>query len=212
MLIIFILVSLGVWFLVNLIWPGFFDLFKYWCLTDNIPLAVLRNWPFLVYGLVLALLITRKLKKVRAKEVLFAQDIYKSVMAGFLEEIGFRCLFIFTAMIPLAIINFLLFGVASWVYSNIIFFIANVLTLGQMSGTIYGIPVLLMAGAISANAAFRDGHKYQGIFGYINSWFAGMYLLNVMFTQGLLIAILVHMIYDLIIAFVEYGVRSLNNE
>jgi hypothetical protein len=130
-------------------------------------------------------------------------------MAGILEEIGFRCFFIFTAMIPIAIIDFLLFGVATWLYKVIMFPIVNFLTVGLMGGVIYGFPPLLIAGAISANTAFRDGHKYQSMFGYINSWFIGLYLLCIMFTQGLLIAILIHMIYDLIFDFVRYGARSL---
>jgi len=151
----------------------------------------------------------RDIKRIEAKEIVFIQDIYKSVMAGVLEEIGYRCLFIFTAMIPIAILNFLTFGLVIWVYNVVVFQIVNILTLGLIGSTLWGFPVLFIAGALSANIEFRDGHKYQGTFGYINAWFAGLYLLHVMLTQGLVVAILVHIIYDLIFAFVGYWGRSI---
>lgn len=195
----------------NIFWPGFFDPFKFWYLVDNIPLAVIQIAPLFVYALILALVSTKDIQKIKAKEVVLLRSIYLSVMAGILEEIGYRCIFIFAAMIPIAIIDFLLFGIATWINQVIIFPIVNLLTLGLMAGTIYGLPPLLIAGAIDANLTFRDGHKYQSAFGYINSWFVGMYLLFIMFTQGLLIAIFVHMIYDLIFDFVRYGARSLKD-
>lgn len=134
LLIIFIAGSFVLWLLVNTFSPGFFDPFKHWCLTDNIPLAILQNWPLLLYALALALISLKTTKKVKAKEILLAQDVYTSVMAGILEEIGYRCFFIFTAMIPIAIIDFLLFGVATWIYKVITFPIVNFLTLGLMGG------------------------------------------------------------------------------
>ena len=49
------------------------------------------------------------------------------------------------------------------------------------------------------NAFFRDGHRYQGPIGVLNSWFAGMFLFWIMFTYGLPAAILVHFMYDFLI-------------
>ena len=194
--------------IVNIFWPDFSNPFQYWCLTNNIPFAIVQNWPLLLYALILAVISLKDIKRIEAKEIVFVQDIYKSVMAGVLEEIGYRCLFIFTAMIPIAIINFVTMGLVMWLYNAIMFPIVNIVTLGLISGTIWGFPALFIAGAISANATFRDGHKYQGIFGYINAWFVGFYILHIMLTQGLLIAILVHIIYDLIFAFVRYWGQS----
>lgn len=58
---------------------------------------------------------------------------------------------------------------------------------------------IIGAAMLSSNAFFRDGHKYQGLFGVINAWFAGMFFFWLMWNHGLLAAILVHFTYDFII-------------
>ena len=55
------------------------------------------------------------------------------------------------------------------------------------------------AAVISANAFFRDGHKYQGILGVLNSWFAGMFFFWMMFAHGLWAAMVVHFTYDVVV-------------
>jgi hypothetical protein len=144
-------------------------------------------------------------EKVYDREAMLLQDVYSSVMAGILEETGFRCLFIFIAIISIAVLDLITLGFVMWFYQNITFPITDIVTLGLMHDYIYGLPALFMAGALSANAQFRDGHRYLGWFGSMNSWFVGLYLLFIMLTYGLAVAILAHIIYDLIIAFLRYG-------
>jgi len=57
-------------------------------------------------------------------------------------------------------------------------------------------PALLVMGGIMANLWFRDGHKYQGWFGYLDSWMVGFVLLYAMFTYGLLTAIVLHCMWN----------------
>ncbi|HMO22056.1 MAG TPA: hypothetical protein PKC98_13950, partial [Candidatus Melainabacteria bacterium] len=57
---------------------------------------------------------------------------------------------------------------------------------------------------ISANSRFRDGHKYQGFLGWVNSWFLGMVFFYMTLTYGLVAAIAVHFLYDMIIFLVIY--------
>jgi len=205
-LIALIIGSFVLWLIVGFFWPDFFNPFQWWLLTDNIPGAVAQSWPFFLYGVIVTLIIyLSHYERVWDKEAVLVQDVYKSVMAGVLEELGFRCLFIFTSMAIIAVFNFITFGLVMWLWENLMFPLTDILTLGLMHNNIYGFSALLVAGALSANAKFRDGHKYQGIFGYINSWFAGLYLLSVMLTHGIAVAILVHMIYNLIITFIRYG-------
>lgn len=52
------------------------------------------------------------------------------------------------------------------------------------------------AGLITANARFRDGHKYQGPLGIVNSWYIGLVMFWLMFTYGLVAAIAIHFLYD----------------
>lgn len=209
--IIFIVILAGsfiLWLIVNYSWPGFFDPFQYWYLTDNLATAVAQSWPLYAYGLIATIVILERAENrlfgVYIGSMVSLVDVYKSVMAGILEEIGFRCLFIFTSMILITLIELLIPGFLMWQYKNIFFPLTDIITLGLMHNTIYGHPAIFMAGALSANTMFRNGHKYQGTFGVINAWLGGLYLLHIMLTKGLVVAILVHMIYDLTIDFTRY--------
>ena len=55
------------------------------------------------------------------------------------------------------------------------------------------------AAMLYSNAFFRDGYKYQGLMGVINSWFIGMFLFWVTFNYGLPAAILIHFLYDFLL-------------
>lgn len=92
-----------------------------------------------------------------------------------------------------------------WVYNHIIFPVLNFVSIGTLSPILYnGHEPLFVMGAILANAKFRDGHKYQGTFGLLNSWIGGFVLLYAMLTYGLLVAIIVHAIYDIFFAVSSY--------
>lgn len=192
----------------NYWWPNFYDPWKYWLLTDNIPAAVLKSWPLFAYGIVIAvIMLIYGRNELRTEDTTFGQDIYKSVMAGILEEIGYRNLFIFICMIFVVIMNTITFGFVLWLWGTVELPIVDILSLRYFHSILFALPAVFIAGAINANVAFRNGHKYQGWFGLINSWYIGLYLLSVMLTQGLLIAILVHMVYDLIISVMKFGAQ-----
>jgi hypothetical protein len=69
---------------------------------------------------------------------------------------------------------------------------------------------LFIAAAVSVNAKFRDGHKYQGFFGMVNAWVVGFILLYAMLYYGLMTAIVVHAIYDLEFAAIRYIGRKVD--
>jgi len=55
---------------------------------------------------------------------------------------------------------------------------------------------MFMVGVLLANVFYRDGKKYQGVLGWINSWYVGLALANVMINYGLFTALAVHLLYD----------------
>lgn len=137
-----------------------------------------------------------------AKELI--RSVLVSVLAGVLEEISFRWLLFFAAFPSLAISNYLFFGVfgfgiAEFVHIHLAGPLADFTTCGYLHDELFGRGWLLGASLLSANAFFRNGHRYQGLFGYANSWFVGMFLFYVMFHYGLGAAIVVHFMYDLLI-------------
>lgn len=194
------------WVIIEAFSPGFFNPFQFWNLTENIPAAVFGCWPIFLYAAIATyvLWVFSRKRKLANKEAFLAKGIFKSIMAGLLEEIGFRCMFIFLAMVLIVAMNFLSFGLIMWINESIIFPLTDFVTLGMMHNIIYGFPPLMMAGALDANVWFRNGHKYLGLVGIINSWFIGLYFLCVMFTQGLIVAIIVHALYDIVVFSTEY--------
>lgn len=95
-----------------------------------------------------------------------------------------------------------------WFYEFLIL-VVRWTTLGFMDPVIFGglaTPVMLY-GFISANSMFRDGHKYQGLLGYINSWYMGMVFIYCTVMYGLLTAIVVHALYDIVISVMRYVIE-----
>ena len=135
----------------------------------------------------------------------YFKGILISTWAGVAEEVAFRWIFFLYGMIGIKVANwlffgFLGFGIAEHVYLWIVGPIANFFTFGYMEHWLFH-PAHWAIGAslIAANAKFRDGHKYQGLIGVINSWFIGMFLFWCMFKFGLLAAIAIHFFYDFLI-------------
>lgn len=101
-------------------------------------------------------------------------------------------------------------GVGSY-YVEIIYYIrewwvwfADLLTLYQMHDALKNPDRLFIFGVLLANLWFRNGHRYQGIVGIVNSWFCGMVFIYAMLTYGLWTAIIIHVLYDILIEFTCY--------
>jgi len=259
------LIGIGISFLfwwIHRFWaPDFFHPFKYLLVTEDIFGCLLRNWPLFLYAFVMASIGIFYVKDFLAEEILVKNTI-TSIGAGVTEELGFRCIFIFTAMCGIwlfnlawswlilflgigafivafvlflkahadkspkvlwGVIGFVVLGLGLlwlrrffdndplyWFYESVVFPVVNFITFKKFDSIINGpYEILFIAGMISANAKFRDGHKYQGLIGVLNAWIIGFYLMKIMLTQGLVIAIIVHVIYDLEFAGVRYLARKL---
>lgn len=55
---------------------------------------------------------------------------------------------------------------------------------------------MFMVGILLVNLFYRDGKKYQGVLGWIDSWYVGLALTNIMLNHGLFTALVVHLIYE----------------
>lgn len=143
-------------------------------------------------------------------EQIFGKGIVRSIIAGVVEEILFRWWIFLGMIVSVQIFNFFFFGflgfgISEWLYLNIMGPIANFFTLGKMEWILFHPAGWFVGSAVlSANAYFRDGHKYQGPIGWINSWFIGMFMFYLLFQYGLLACIVVHFLYDLFIFLVRY--------
>ncbi|MBP7134280.1 CPBP family intramembrane metalloprotease [Patescibacteria group bacterium] len=136
---------------------------------------------------------------------IFVHGVFTSVRAGLFEEIMFRWIIFLGAIVTGKVMNFLLFGFCSngllaWFHLNIAGPVADVTTFHYLHPYLFHPSGWAVGAAIlGTNAFFRDGHRYQGFIGYVNSWFVGMFLFHIFFVHGLVAAILIHVIYDLLL-------------
>ncbi|MDO8600757.1 MAG: CPBP family glutamic-type intramembrane protease [bacterium] len=198
------------------IWPWAvpFRFFEFWGVRGTVSEWLYTAWPIFAWGtgvsLILALFTRNKRDTNRHAERILVGGTLISIFAGVIEEITFRWLFFLGGIISVKVGNFLFFGffgfgIPSWFHLNVFGPIANWTTLYALKPYIFHETGWAVGAAMLAtNAFFRDGHKYQGWFGWVNSWFGGMFLFWIMFQYGLPAAILIHFIYDFLIYAVRY--------
>lgn len=156
--------------------------------------GVKSAWPIYLWGGGLTALVCiltsneRKLNK-DAEEIIIVGTI-TSVLAGVLEEISFRW--------------WIFCGLLGWIMIHIPIPIASFFTLGKLDTLFYGFGWFVGAAILGSNGQFRNGHAYQGFFGYINSWFIGLFMFWLMFNYGLLSAVIAHWFYDQLIFTIRY--------
>ncbi len=127
------------------------------------------------------------------------------ILSASMEEIYFRWLLFLDAMIFIKSINFLCFGwmgfgIWEFIHNYIFGPICNWITFGYLDNYLINKELWFVgASMIATNTVFRDGHSYQGLVGWINSWFLGIFLFWVTFNYGLLAAIFIHCVYNIIV-------------
>lgn len=206
-----IVVPLIMWLFPKAVPFGFFEL---WHLEGNFASWFSYSWPILAWGAFLATMVSIFTRNTWEDNHNAEGNLIKgygiSAFAGIMEEIGFRWIIFMSAIISVKVSNFLFFGwlgfgLGEWLQVHFFGPVCNFLTIGLLSEQLVN-PAnwAIGAGLLSANAFFRDGHKYQGPLGYINSWFCGMFLFAIVFKFGLPVAIVVHFLYDVIVFTVHY--------
>ncbi len=189
-------------------WPGLiapFSFFEFWRIKGDFYEIVWSAWPLYLWGFgtTMILLLSSSINATPGTfGEKFVDGTVQSALAGVLEEIAFRWLLFFAAFVSLPIFNWILggfmgFDLIRWLYVDILCPIANFFTLGYLDSYLNQESAWVVGAAmISTNGQFRNGHAYQGPFGFVNSWFGGMYLHWVVFNYGLLPAIAIHFFYN----------------
>ena len=204
--------------LINFFFPKVipYEFFDVWQSHSTLWNAILFSWPIFAWVTCFTTFVAFSTRN-SERENLFAEEylkdgVIKSVIAGFFEEIIFRWLLFYSAIAMVQFFNGIFFdwwlihfGIGEWFYTTIISHIVNFFTFGTMHDILFHpLGWFIGSAVVVSNKNFREGHKYLGFIGYINSWFIGMFLFYVMFHFGLLAAIVVHFIYDMIIFAIVY--------
>lgn len=203
--------------LVQGIWPGTipFDTFAIWLVRGGPADWLGSAWPFLAWGagatavIEAAGLNDRVMRRFRREGgtpgQIFVEGAVTSLQAGVFEEIAFRWLIFYAEIVAVKIMNFLIFGflgfgVYRFLHLELLGPIADFTTFGALHPQLFHASGWAVGAALlTTNATFRNGHAYLGWFGLLNSWFLGMFFFWIMFAYGLPIAILLHVLYDLLI-------------
>lgn len=194
------------------------DVWSHWLHSENLAQALIKyGWPLLLWaalwGIVLGI--------AEAKSVFYdpyettsqrlSAKLYIAILAGIWEELGYRNLFIFTSMISVWIGAKLTFGLWLWMYKYVSIPVTDLLTAGLMHQIWYGQPLLIAAGMVSTASAFAKAHQEKGLgalISFISSFYFGCYMLFVMLTQGLIVAMVLHALYDAVLWTVEHFVHD----
>ena len=202
----FIVIGALVFFWPSLIAP--FRFFEFWMIKGSLWEATKNAWPLYLWGIgATAVMLVIKRDGLRGEDPveIFLGGTVISLLAGVLEEVAFRWLIFFSAIVMIPVMDWLLLGFMGlhwikWIYMVVLCPVANFFTLGYLEQYLLnGYGWAVAAGIISANGDFRDGHRYLGPLGYVNSWFLGMYFFWVVFNYGLIAAIIIHFLYDFFI-------------
>lgn len=221
------LVAVPVILIVRWLWPSVipFGVFELWRIRGGLFDWLFAAWPIFVWAVSVNIVfqiirgydaLLEYYEETRASPAaVFLTGVVGSLFAGVVEEIGFRWLIFLAGIVGLKIVNFLFFGflgfgLTEWLYLHFFGPIANWTTLGALQPQLFHVTGWAVGSAILAsNVFFRDGHRCQGLFGWLNSWFIGMFLFWIMFRYGLLAAIVVHTTYDLLVDLVATATYSL---
>lgn len=160
-----------------------------------------RVWFIFAWGIIAALILPG-CRILASKWDLAGRAVWVSFNAGFWEELIYRWLYFFSAMIILPFLNWITFGLVKWLYVTILCPVANFFTFGALAPQLHATNWILGAAVMVAVGSFRNAHEHLGILGIINSWFLGMVLFWLMFNFGLITAIVAHIVYDLVVYFV----------
>ncbi|MDQ5936079.1 MAG: hypothetical protein QG574_3415 [Cyanobacteriota bacterium erpe_2018_sw_21hr_WHONDRS-SW48-000092_B_bin.40] len=207
--------------LVKLIFPHAipYSFWELWNTTGSVGDWLTASWPILLWAVGITFLMAALTRNSRYDnyyaERHLAAGIWLSLRAGIMEEIVFRWLIFMWCIAMAKLSDFILggflfeHGLVWLLYSVILSPIADFFTFGLLHGQLSGTDTWFIAAALlMANSQFRNGHKYQGLLGFVNSWFIGMYMFYLLFTFGLMAAIVVHLVYDLCIFAIEYFDRA----
>lgn len=182
-----------------------FNMFtSFWIIKEDGVAWLLKGWPMLLWGVIATVVICylrgRTPLTPKEESSIFWGGLVTSTWAGIVEEICFRWLIFLNCLWVTKFFNMIFCGFPAWFYMHVVGPIANFFTLGLMQDCLYH-PASWAVGAsiLAANAAFRDGHKYLGIPGIINSWFIGMFLFWITLNYGLVAAIFLHFLYDFLV-------------
>lgn len=191
-----------------------YSVFGFWTAHGEPKDWLMCAWPLFAWGCgvnIVVKLVTRNDPRVnRNAEGILIGGFINSTVAGLFEEILFRWLFFLSNIVWVKLGNWAFFGwagfgIGRWLHLTVFGPIANFTTFHTLEGYLTDPDKWAIGAALLAsNAFFRDGHRYQGLLGIVNSWCVGMFLFWVMFNYGLPAAILIHFTYDMLIYIVVY--------
>lgn len=194
-----------------------YDFFHFWKIGGSMTEAVKNSWPWLVWGssMNLVLYYSEKGHAPDKGADYLSAGLVISTKAAIGEEISFRWFIFYAAILTAKVGNWVLFGfmghgIPEWFFDHAVGPLVDFVTFGWLHSILFSPEGWAVGAAVVATTGkFRDGHEYQGVFGWTNSWFLGLYFMYVMFHYGLPAAMAVHFVYNMTIFFWMYVASKL---
>ena len=195
---------------------------EFWEIKTPLTEAVTNMWPLYLWGIVgtvgLNIYYSDQQPTMGDDIGMFAQSIIPiSLWAGITEEIIYRWLMFLMVIVTIQATDWILLGFADlhmiqWLIVNITAPVSNFLTLGFLEPYLLNTNWAVGAAVIVSCHNFQKGHAHQGTIGYLNSWFMGMCFFWVMFNHGIIVAMLAHVIYDIVVFSTLYTMMAIREQ
>jgi hypothetical protein len=200
-----------------------FELGTFWTVRQPFWTAfgesVVQTWPVLAAGVLLTVVFLPARRHQQRHLALYGAPEGRVITIGpgsilvnsVLEEVIFRWLLFYAAIAGAVAMDYLLLGFAGlhpiqWFFTELLIPAADWATAGQLHEVLTAGPWTVAAAMLTSNGRFRNGHAYQGLPGFVWSWYMGMFLFLIMFEHGLPLAIAVHVAYNLLILAVHLAI------
>ncbi|MFG1946598.1 hypothetical protein [Nonomuraea sp. NPDC048826] len=202
-----------------------FHLMTFWTVDgpfwDAFTASVVLAWPVMAVGVLVTLAGLPRQRRIQRELAWYGSPEGRVVTLGpvtlvsrsALEEIVFRWLLFYAAIAGAVAADFLVLGFAGlhpvrWVFTEVLVPVADFATFGWMHAMLTEHPWTVAAAILTSNGRFRNTHGYQGLPGWIWSWYMGMCFFLVMFEHGLPAAIALHIAYNLTIMTLHLAVTG----
>lgn len=137
--------------------------------------------------------------------ILVVANLIGVICAGVLKEVDgclAKAIAIIVGTAVILIDLMIIVSVTKWLYTAAIIPFIDIVTLGKLTTQLYQYGWFVGAALISSNWQFGQGHTYQGCLGWLNSWIIGMLMFYFVFNFGLLFAMAIHALYDIVITLI----------
>ncbi len=198
--------------LVKYLWPDSipFGFFEFWRFTGTWPgfgciIAISAVWNAIENAIAARHKFKDDPEPSRNARGLFPFSLYIGIKPAVTEETFFRWILFYVEIIAFKMSNIIACGITGVLHNWIFGPFVNLVSFGFLEPWLFHESSWAVGAALIFSCGrFRDGHMYQGFWGWLCSWFFGLFAFYVMFNYGLPAAMTAHFAFNFTAVYAFY--------